>query len=397
MIRARGSKNKTANLQTVKQSNLTLLFGLISQRESVSRAELAQITGLSPTTVSSLVDELMEHQMVWETGVGQTVTSGRKPILLSVNPTGGYVAGVELGGDGLHLELCDLTGARCAQDTCEVEDFRRVDQTLIRAVKQLLDGQGVPEEKLLGLGIGVPGVIDKATGRIISSTVIPVEGCGDFIDRVRERLPGCKVRLGNESCFSAYMEKIKMERDVHSLVYVDINVGIGAGIILDDRIFTGAFGNAGELGHVSVDQDGPLCKCGNHGCLEVVANVPAIKARVAAETRRDLSLDQVRCGLEQGDEALHRVIGQVCRTLAVGFNSMINILNPEAIIIGGEITRLGPRFLQLVREQISEISFAPSTQELIVEFSGVEGNSVTQGAARYLLDSIFKADGITLY
>ena len=169
--------------------------------------------------------------------------------------------------------------------------------------------------------------------------------------------------------------------------------------MVNDHIFTGAFGNAGELGHVSVDVNGPRCKCGNRGCLELLANAPAIREKLAScgsSHIGGLSFEEARCALELGDAEATSAVKEICRLLASGINSMINILNPEAVILGGEVIQLGDVFLEILKEQIDEISFKPGTQTLTVEFSSVQGNPVTQGGARYLLDRIFQDGGFVI-
>ncbi len=398
MVSNRRMERRSANLQTVKLSNLTLIFSLINQMESVSRAELAQMAELSPTTVSSLVDELIAGGMVREVGMGETATSGRKPIMLEVDPAGGTVAAVELRRNGYCLELFDLKANRRVAMEEDVPDYSRMGENLIRGIRRALHRAGVPESKLFGISVGVPGVIDKTTGRVISSTILPIDEENPFFDELRDRFPDIKLRLGNESCFSAYMEKVQ-RKQIHSLVYVEINEGIGAGIVVNDHIFTGAFGNAGELGHVSVDLNGPRCKCGNRGCLELLANVPAIREKLAASSlgrTGDVSFEEARCALELGDAEVLSAIESICSLLASGINSMINILNPEAVIVGGEIIQLGDVFLHILKKKIDEISFKPGTQKVTVEFSAVKGNPVTQGGARYLLDRIFQDGGFVI-
>lgn len=401
---ARAKKTgRAANLQLVKMSNLSLVFGLIHQHEKISRAELAHITGLSPTTVSALVDELIIDAMILEVGIGETTVSGRKPIMLEINPSGGYVFGIELTAEGFSVALFNLKGNCVEEITQNIEDYDMLCNILLDVIESTTQAYFEDDKKLLGICIGVPGVIDKAAERVISSTVIPISGCNDFFNAVRRRYPYIPVKMGNESCFCAYSEKVALERDVHSLIYIDIDVGIGAGIILDDKIFTGAFGNAGELGHVSIDYNGPQCKCGNRGCLETLANVPVIKEQIQSRleigsyesklTGENLSLSLIKQALEAGDKLAQEVVSEICMRLAVGINNMINMMNPEAIILGGKITELGDEFLRILRKKIEKVSFAPNIKKLIIAYSAVSGNAVTRGGARYLLDGIFQTSG----
>ena len=298
----------------------------------------------------------------------------------------------ELCQEGFVLALFDLEGAPKSEKLYKVKDFSKLGAEIVRSAESVLREHGIPEKKLLGVCVGVPGIIDKASKRI-TSTVLPVTEDNDFFDVLHDRFHSIPVKMGNESCFCAYSEKVTREINVHSLVYIDFNVGIGAGIILDDRIFTGAFGNAGEFGHISVDYNGPVCKCGNRGCIEAVASMPAILKRVSEKKKAVLTIDELVRAFNNGDETVGDVVRDACRALATGINSAINMVNPEAIIIGGDITKLGSRFLELLRLELDKIMFKTNSEKLIIDYSTVGVNPVTHGAAYYMLDTIFKANG----
>ncbi len=383
---ARRGQLKNANLQLVKQNNLTLLFRLIYAKEPVSRADLAHITGLSPTTVSTLVDELVSDGMVNIVGAAKTTTSGRKPIMLRVNPDGGYMVGVELTHEGFSMAAFDLRMNQVKQIDRAVGDYKLIGQEIIAGIEEILDVLNAGERRLNGVCIGVPGLMDNETRRVVSSTVIPIDEENDFYDVIRARFPDVSLRMGNESGFCAYIEKASMARDVHSLVYIELNEGIGAGIIIEDRIFTGAFGNAGEFGHISVDLNGKQCKCGNRGCLEAEVNLSAIRDAFKSVLGKNTDIELARAALELGNQSAYAVLDGICRTLAAGINNVINILNPDAIVIGGGAARLGDTFLNCVSEHISRISVKSGDKKPIISLSAVQGNLVTQGCARYMLD-----------
>ena len=386
MAQGRRGQLKSANLQLVKQNNLTLLFRLIYAKEPLSRADLAHITGLSPTTVSTLVDELVSDGMVNIVGAAKTTTSGRRPIMLKVNPDGGYMVGVELTPDGFSMAAFDLRMNQVAQIDKSVSDYKLIGQEIISGIEQILARLGADERRLNGVCIGVPGLMDNETRRVVSSTVIPIDEENDFYDVIRARFPDVSLRMGNESGFCAYIEKTHMAREVHSLVYIELNEGIGAGIIIEDRIFTGAFGNAGEFGHISVDLNGKKCKCGNRGCLEAEVNLSAIRDEFKKVLGSECDLSLARGALEAGNRDAYGVLDGICRTLAAGINNVINILNPDAIVIGGAAAQLGDMFLNCVSEHISKISVKSGDKKPIISLSAVKGNPVTQGCARYMLD-----------
>jgi len=376
MVLKTEKKHGTANLKLVKLSNLTLVFNLINENQPVSRASIAHATGLSPTTVSSLVDELISENMVREIGAGTLSGSGRKPIMLELNADGGCVAAVEIKQGAFELEIFNLSGKSIGFVRHDISDYSDIGSKIADDVEKHCEGFG----RLLGICVGVPGVIDRKTKRV-SSTLIPITKENDFFTVLCRRFPDVKVKLGNESSFCAYIEKSISKKEIHSLVYIDINVGIGAGIILDDRIFTGAFGNAGEFGHVSVDINGTPCKCGNRGCLEAMAGTPAICEAVGVSRISEI---------DTADEKTLSKLGNICKYISAGINNIINMINPEAVVLGGEITALGEPFLRKLHDELSKIMFAANSERFSLRFSEVSGNPVTLGAGRYLLDRIFE-------
>ena len=373
---AKKEKNTAANQKLIKGRNLSRVFETIREREPISRAVLAKKLDLSPTTVSALVDELCAAGMVREIGALESSISGRRPIMLEIARDGGYVIGIELAREGFTAGLFDLRGALCR------ERIGSQVSALVPALEDMLD-QTIAEDKILGIAIGIPAIVDKQTRRVISSTLMSPELCHEVFEAVKKRFPAVRVQVGNESSFSAYCEKSELDEDIRSLVYVEINDGIGAGIIIDNRIFTGAFGNAGELGHMSVDLNGPKCPCGNRGCIETLASVPVLCDKVG------VSFKEVRDRIAAGDERALSAMREVCRVLAVGLNNLINLINPEAIVLGGKMARIGSPFINTLREELNVIAFEPNVKSIKILSSRVSGNTACRGAARYLLDGVF--------
>lgn len=410
LTRVKNEEKQAANQQLIKESNLTLIFNLINQHEPVSRAELAHMTKLSPTTVSSLTEELIHNNIIIETGVGTTYTSGRKPILLEVNPDGGYVVSVEMVEDGFNCFVYNLKCKEIDGTRLNVNDYSMIGDKIIEQTYSLLEKNKINEEKLFGICIGIPGSIDYENNRVITSTVIPIDESNDFYYRIKERFSDIPVLIANESSFSAYAEKeFGVPGNINNLIFIDINIGIGAGIILDGKIFNGSFGQAGEIGHISVDINGPKCKCGNNGCLEVIASVPAILQKVvfAVMSGRDtvikdivgndinkISMDVVKQAIDQQDEMVMEVIDDIARKLSYGINNVINLFNPEVIVIGGEVVKLGDLLLEKIRQNLALIGLKLNTSKLDIRYSNIAKNTAILGGARYLLDNIFKNMGL---
>ena len=285
-----------------------------------------------------------------------------------------------------------------------LETFDTLGPEIISAIEKMLRKLKIAEKKLLGVCIGVPAMLDKDELRVSKSSVVPIDETNDFFEVIQNRFHNIQVKMGVESCFCAYSEKSEIRRDIHSLIYININKGIGGGIVIGNKIYTGAFGTAGEVGHVTVDANGPQCECGNHGCLETLASVPAIKKKVqeaiaageetSIKPRKDGSIPFTAIGraLEKKDPVAMRVLDEVCGYLAIGINGVINILNPEIIIIGGRIAELGPLFLDLLWRKLKMVGDKFPLRRTVLAYSCTHDNAVTTGCARYLLDSIFNVN-----
>lgn len=390
-------KQRTANLQLVKAANLSLVFHLINQYGQTSRAEIAHITGLSPTTVSSLVDELIAGGMVAECGAGESNTSGRKPILIEVNPNGGYVVGIELVAEGFWLELYDLCGVCVDSVQKEIGDWDTLGTELIGAIERLMKKLKIREEKLFGICVGVPALVDKDARRVVESSVIPVDENNDFFKALQSRFRRIPVKMGTESCFCAYSEKFESPREIHNLIYLNINEGIGGGMIIDDQLYTGTSGYAGEIGQiiVGIGEDTKTNK------LESLASVLAIKERFTAEMNagaetmvsphRDgtIPFHHIACAFEKNDPLAVRIVDEACEYIALAVGNVICVMNPEEVVVGGRICELGEGFLKLLRQKLKKYVGSSVLNRTLVAYSCSKKNAVTNGCAKYLLSQIF--------
>ncbi|SEO05182.1 ROK family protein [Paenibacillus sp. OV219] len=399
-ISAAAFPDHSTNLLLVKQSNLSLLFTLIQKYERISRAQLAEMTQLSPTTVSTLTDELLSKRLIRETGAGVSETRGRKPIMLEIRPDGGYVAAAEWMNDRFSLFLYDLQGNEVGGGESIIKDYTQIADLLSRRLDELVAEYGLSAAKLVGLCIGIPGLIDFEHQRVIQSTVLAIERDNNFYEQLQVRYGAMPIMLGNQSSFYAYAEQAYGAAKAYKdMIFIDSNVGIGAGFLLDGKIFTGSRGLGGEIGHMTIDRHGPRCKCGNRGCLELMAGLPAIlnKLQFAILSGRATSLQPqletnpipaIRSAFEQGDLLVVEVLDEMARDLAFGITNVVHLINPEAVMIGGRITQLGDAFLRLLQDAVAEKLPHIPPDKLAVRYSELQEDAVTRGASRYLLDQI---------
>lgn len=410
MIEKSSRLKNTANLQLVKETNLTLIYNLILKQEPVSRAELAQTTRLSPTTVSSLVEELLSQGIILETGAGTTSTSGRKPIMLEINPIGRYVISVILMEKSIEGYLYDLRCSKLSTQKADISSFEDIDKKIISIIEVLTNENSISEDKLEGIIIGVPALIDYETNSVISSSVLPIENNNNFIEAIKQRYSNTHIILENESSLYAYAEQIYgSESKVGNLVFMDINLGIGSGIIINGKMYTGSYGLAGEIGHISIDMNGPKCKCGNKGCLEVMAGIPAMIQKVIFGmmsgrnsvinnfTNGDfnkINVEILKMAIDMKDEMVMEVLEEIAVKLSFGINNIINLFDPEVIVIGGEITKLGPQFLEYINTSLNSIELVAKRNKVKVKYSSISGNGAALGGARYILDRMSKTSSI---
>jgi predicted NBD/HSP70 family sugar kinase len=410
MIQAqsRQTKKMKADQQQMKVANQGLILRLIHQEAPLSRADLTARTRLSPTTVSALVGGLIDRGLVQELGIDQSRSSGRKPVLLDINPNGAILAVAELQKDSINMAIYDLRGHEVDRLIVPVPDYARAGDCLVRGSEQLLAENGMHEQLLRGFCLGVPGIIDPVRGIVTASTILPIQPDNRFLDTIRNRYPGARVILENQSSLCAYAE---LDHQIiagrRNLIFMDIDVGIGAGIVLDGKLFRGSDGLAGEIGHMTVDLKGPRCACGNRGCLERMASVPALIQRVIygiMSGRRTLIDDLIQGDLNKidvpllrqaadaGDLLVLEAIDETAQALAAGIISVFNLLNLQAVVLGGAMAQLGDCLLDRVNAAVVRGVLAASARPAgrLVFCSGIEENAATHGGARLLLDQLLQ-------
>jgi predicted NBD/HSP70 family sugar kinase len=397
---------QTSDIQNqllIKERNLRRLFDLIYAHKEISRATLATMTKLSPTTVSSLIDELLSCEVVLTSGVETSGKIGRKAILLQVNPNRMQIPTIAWEKDGFRYVLYDLLCNELETiflPLSKTSDYaEELHQLIVRKSKKVV------QERVGALCISIPAVLDVNSHRIIS-TVLDVQGHEDFLVQVKKQFQARPVIIGNESAFYAYAEKeFSLSTRAENVIYINVNVGVGAGIIYRGKIYRGSFGMAGEFGHMSVDMHGPLCTCGNRGCIERLISTPRIIERVVEAVRQGgaslvteccegdlagVTLPMIAQAFKEGDSLVDKVIQEVAHVLSFGITNVIRIFDPEILVIGGGIEILGPRFLEMVKDGVNQNGsiLLASTVEII--YTKLPPSCKNRGAAKYYIDNIMR-------
>jgi predicted NBD/HSP70 family sugar kinase len=328
--------------------------------------------------VSSLVADLIEIGMLNEVADQRQdergSQAGRPPILLALNGSTDALVGVDFGHSHLRVAVSDLAFTVLAEAETDVETDYGGTEALDNAaalVDQVLKEAGVERSQILGAGMGLPGPIEVQTGRVDSRRILPGWVDIDPAGELEERL-GVPVHIDNDANAGALGEaRLGAGRDSEVLTYVRLSAGIGMGIVIDGRPFRGARGTAGEIGHVLVDPNGVICRCGNRGCLETLVSTPAL-CELLARSQGEIGVEELVDLALAGDTGCRRAIEDAGRTVGRAMADVCNYLNPDVVVVGGELSRAGDLIVEPIRDAIGRYAVPAATAELRV-VAGVLG------------------------
>ncbi len=345
-------------------------MGVLRTLGRTSQADIARTTGLSRTTVSTLVAELKDSGLVFEVdGRVPGQRGGRPGVQLVLEESSKAVVGIDFGHSHVQVAVADLAHKVLAERTRELDvDHRAVEalDAAARMAEETLAAAGVNRDTVIGAGIGIPGPVDRARGTVGSATILP-GWLGLRIAGEMEGRLGLPVEIENDANCGALAELTwGAGRECSNFAYIKAATGIGAGLVIDGRLLRGASGTAGEIGHTTLDETGVLCYCGNRGCLETVASGPAILQLVGQGRAETLTLGRVIELAAQGDVRCRRAISDAGREIGVAVAGLCNLINPERVIIGGLLSRAGDLLLQPIRESIRRHSVLAAAERVEV-------------------------------
>jgi glucokinase-like ROK family protein len=356
-----------------------------------SQADLARATGLSRATVSSIVAELRADGLVVEVEtVDARAGGGRPPVVLRLHDSAGVAVGVDLGHTHVRTAVATLAHEVLAEAYCEIDVDHESQRPLDLAgamVGEVLDRAGVDPSRVIGVGLGLPGPVDRGRGVVGSRSILPGWVGVRAAEELQQRT-GLAVEVDNDANLGALAEASwGAARGCTEVVYIKISTGIGAGFILDGKPYRGASGTAGEIGHTSVDPAGRFCYCGNRGCLETVAAGPAIVEQLR-RGNQDLTLAEVLAQAAAGDNAGRRAIAEAGRHVGVAVANLCNLLNPQRVVVGGQLAEAGDILLDPLRESIRRYAVQAAAETVEVAAAAFGPRAEVMGAlALVLLES----------
>ncbi len=399
----------TADQNLVRKINTALVINILRHRAPLSRAELAASTGLNRSTISSIITELLNINLVQETML-QSDRIGRPGMLLELNPSGGFAVGIELGVDFISMVVTDfvanvlwrrrvLSDPLDGQNTILKRAYAMTDTALAEGAQRGL--------RPLGIGLGVPGLVDLRQGEL---KFAPNLGWKNTPLRQlwsqRFNLP---VFVENDAKAAAIGEYyFGVARGQSNFIFIHAGVGLGAGILIDGKLFRGSRGYASEVGHMVVDPDGELCGCGKRGCWETLVGPRAVIRRfrqtlaqgvpdtpLAPETApQDITVESVANSALQGDPDALAAMGEVARNLGFGIANLVDIFNPQMVVLGGELNYANEILLPVIEQVVSTNALSLTRQELRIVASAHGTDACVIGAAALVLDDILREPGL---
>jgi N-acetylglucosamine repressor len=384
----RGSRSLSRDL------NASLLIELVRRFGPISRAELSRQSQISAPTVSAIVGQLLARGTFSEVALAPS-SGGRPPVLLQLNPQSGYAVGIKLRDDGLTTVVCDLdTGVIATDETpaALIGNPKAAIEAVEQATRRVLRSAGIAKGKVLGVGIGLPGVIDSLRGSCQFSHLLQWHEVELAVPLQRRlRLP---VWVDNDVNTLAIAEKWTGDGiSARHFVTLSVGRGLGLGLVIDRSVYRGAVGGAGEFGHVIVDPDGPECECGRSGCLEALVGERALLRQVGALLSREITRAELISLAAAGDGATLQVLTDASRLLGLAVANVMTLLNPELVIICGEGTQLGAPFLDSVVAAVRDLPFAGLGKQIEVKVQQWGDDAWAVGAATLVLRESFALPG----
>ena len=373
---------------SLHRANLERVVRAVRLAGSLTQAEIARSTGLSAATVSNIVRELRDNGTVQVT---PTSSGGRRARSVALSGDAGIVVGVDFGHSHLRVAVGNLAHQVLAEQSEPIDVDASASQGFDRAeqlVARLVESTGIGPDKVLGVGLGVPGPIDMETGTLGSTAILPGWGGINPRQELSDRL-GVPVQVDNDANLGALGELVwGGGRGVKDLAYIKVASGVGAGLVIDGRIYRGPGGTAGEIGHITLDESGPVCRCGNRGCLETFTAARYVLELLRGSHGDGLTVPKMVQLAREGDPGCRRVIGDVGRHIGMGVASLCNLLNPSRIVLGGDLAEAGELVLGPIRESVSRYAIPSAAHRLSVVPGALGARAEVLGALALVLSEM---------
>jgi predicted NBD/HSP70 family sugar kinase len=389
------SKLKRADVALVRQHNERLVLRAIWDAVTISRADLSRQTGLARSTVSDIVQTLLQSGLLVESRMPSSGV-GRPPIALRFDETRFCIVGVEMGASHLAVAVTNLRGGVIAHHWVALPVESRPDLTVPRLVEEIagtLEDAGCSVRDLVGIGIAVPCPLDSSTPNRLSARILPAWADVDLLGAITAEFD-VPILMENDANAGALTELWwGPDLDVPDITYVKVATGVGAGHIIGGSLYRGSSGIAGEIGHTAIVEHGPQCRCGLYGCLEAMVGAGYLEDRAAIRSAdesslpRDAKLVDIVAAAQDGDAFSTKIIGEAGHYLGIAVANLFNLLNPSVIVLGGPITRAGDLLLEPLESAVRERALVTALDRDEVRITEFGELAIATGAATLVLDA----------
>jgi len=383
--------NQTWNHHVVKKGNKSLVLDKIKNNSPISRAAVANQTGLNKGTVSSLVSELLEDHLIYESGPGES-SGGRRPVMLLFNKFAGYSIGIDLGVNYLLGVLTDLDGNIYQEKTMSFKNlsYTEIEENLFNIIDFLISSAPSSPHGIVGIGVGVPGIVDNNGDILLAPNLNWTNVNLKTILQKKYNLP---VIIENEANAGAYGEKrFGAGKEFDNIIYVSAGIGIGVGLILNGSLYKGSNGFSGELGHMTIQVNGSKCRCGNDGCWELYASEKALLNKaglldIPRPSDKEADLNNLMTLAENGNKEVITLFEQTGDYLGVGINNIINIFNPQQVIIGNRMASSKKWLKESLNKRVTNQALWFQRSDLQIDFSELSTLSSALGVAAFSIEN----------
>jgi glucokinase-like ROK family protein len=401
---------KGTNNRRVKSMNRTTVLRYIRNQGQTSKADIAEQTHLSFTAITNIIEELTSSQVICESGYDES-SGGRRPLLYKLKKDRFYSIGIHLSISRIRVAILDLEGNLYAQyEKVTHQDILQtnaiIDQ-LITCLEEAIKDSKLDRGKILGIGMGIPGPLNPFDGIVLSPPNM----------KGLESVPLKKI-ISEHFQLEAFIEKDAnlialgefwqgAGQGKHNVFYLDADIGIGSGLIVDNKLYHGFPYGAGEVGHGTINIDGPRCNCGNYGCLEVIASGLAIVRRAGEEIRRgaaasfrdqyleneeSVTIYTILDSANHGDSLAKQLLQESARYVSIAIGNVINLLMPEIVIIGGTLIHHYPPYFDQIKETALNRIFSSFAQNIQIKKSELGMFAGAIGSATLILENFFSKD-----
>ena len=384
---------KIGSFSLIKELNTSLILNTIRERKSISRADIAKITGLTAATVTNITGELLEYKLISETSFGKS-TGGRKPIMLEFNASEYHILGVVISRQEITVALTDLNSNPISIKTYYPEKIPTPAEALNKVAKDALQLISTSDKRVLGIGVSMEGLIDEKKGICVLSSNFSWKSV-DIKGELFKRL-GLPVFVNNDvKALAKGEEMFGKAKTSDNFILLYISYGIGAALVNKGKIYRGATNYACEIGHMTLDINGPLCSCGNKGCFQALASGEALIYEIRKNKleglfgKKEISVKDISEKIKENDKIILELIKKQAFYIGTGIANIINIFNPSEIIINGYISSAPDFIKDIIKDEINKKTLPGIKEDANVLFSHMEDEGKYKGAIGLFISELF--------